>query len=405
LKLLFLAAEPPCALEHNGASQNLLDIIKHLHGRHEISLLTFCSSREEATQAPALKPFCHHVDTVLLRLPGKHHWKLRFRTLLTGRPSFVTICESIEMKRKLVELTRREAFDVIQFQGIYMAPYVDAIPRPRVAATVLHEIELNVVRLYRDFKAAGSPAAKAYRLKDWLNMVSFEPAACGKFDRVIVCCGQDQHVLTAYDPTINTAVIPFGVDDALFDIESGTDDGTRLVFLGSYRHPPNVDGALFFANEILPMVREQLPAVTLSLVGGSPPESIRDLARHDGVEVTGYVEDLTAHLKSAAVCVAPVRYGAGQKTKVLTAMAAAKPVVSTRLGIESLDAVPGRDLLVADEPQEFAGQIVRLLRDPGLRRSIGEHGRRLAQHRYSWRKNVVLLEQIYQDIRARSARA
>jgi glycosyltransferase involved in cell wall biosynthesis len=405
LRLLFVSAEPPCATEHNGASQNLLEIIKHLHSRHEISLLTFCWSRDEIARAPALKRYCRDVETVLFPEPPERHWKVRLTTLLTTKPSFVTVCQSIEMKQKLIGMTQRETFDVIQIQGIYMAPYLDAIATPRKAAMVLHEVELNMLRLYRDYQAADSFATKVYRLKDWLNMVYFEPAACARFDKVIVCCRHEHNLLTAYNPTVDASVIPFGVDDSLFEVEPGDSDEPNLLFLGSFRYPPNVDAALFLCNEIFPLIRAELPAARLSLVGGSPPAAVRLLARRTNIEVTGYVDDLNAFLQRTSVCVAPVRYGAGQKTKILAAMAAGRPVVSTRLGIESLEAVAGRDLLVADDPLDFAQKVLTLLRDAGLRRFIGKQGRRLVQDRHFWKTNIQLLEAAYEEIRVRRNRA
>ena len=404
MRILFVSSDSPAPLNHHGASQNLLDMIKTLSVKHDISVLTFCCSDEEKRRASELRRYCRRIETVVLPPIGKNQLRRRLTTLLTGKPAFVTFCKSHEMSARLAELTRQESFDVIQFQSTEMAQYVDYVSSPSRAATVLHEIDVSLVRFYREFKAEEDLARKGYKLKDYLNMMMYEPTICERFDGIIACSQQDAGVLRAFNSRVHVSVIPFGVDDSYFGIESDGNAAPSMLFVGSYVHPPNVDAVLYFCKEILPKVRDSSPHVTLYITGGSPPDAIRRLSSDPGIVVTGYVEDLGESLRRATVCIAPLRFGAGQKTKVLAAMAAGKAIVSTRLGVESLAVVPDRDVLVADSPAEFAGKVVRLLNDPPLRSSLGASARRLISEQHSWNSNVARLEAVYSELAARKAR-
>jgi glycosyltransferase involved in cell wall biosynthesis len=132
---------------------------------------------------------------------------------------------------------------------------------------------------------------------------------------------------------------------------------------------PNADAAQFLVRDILPLVRLQVPAVELFLVGQNPPPSVRALAGN-GVVVTGFVEDIRSEYARSAVAVAPVRFGSGTLYKLLEPLALGVPVVTTSTGIGGLDLIAGEDVLVADNARGLADHIVRLLRDPGLRQSL-----------------------------------
>jgi glycosyltransferase involved in cell wall biosynthesis len=116
------------------------------------------------------------------------------------------------------------------------------------------------------------------------------------------------------------------------------------------------------------------------------------------VELTGFVPDLRPHLAAASVVVVPLRLGGGTRLKIVEAMAMGKPIVSTTLGAEGIDALPGRDILIADEPESFATSVVRLLDDAPLRARLGESARRLAVERYSWTTVAASLERFFRDV-------
>jgi glycosyltransferase involved in cell wall biosynthesis len=146
-----------------------------------------------------------------------------------------------------------------------------------------------------------------------------------------------------------------------------------LVFVGSFQHPPNVDAVLWFAREVLPLLRAQAQ-IELHVIGNGAPETITQLAA-DGIPVHGYVKDLAPFMDGCRISIAPLRVGAGVKGKVNMAMSYGLPVVATTTAVEGMHAIAGSDVLVADTPAEFATAILRLYADDALWNTRAVNGR------------------------------
>lgn len=157
-----------------------------------------------------------------------------------------------------------------------------------------------------------------------------------------------------------------------------------LMFIGHFRHDPNVDAVLYFCREVLPLIKQAAPDVRLSIVGSSPPEEVRKLARED-VKVLGFVPDIIPLLNASTVSIAPLRYGGGLKGKIGEAMAHGLPVVTTSVGIEGFGVTPGDNILVGDTPELFAKAVVELIRDKGLYERIRKAAWVFVNERYSVR--------------------
>jgi len=147
-----------------------------------------------------------------------------------------------------------------------------------------------------------------------------------------------------------------------------------LMFVGGYQHPPNVDAATWFAREIFPLVRRELPDVVLHLIGSKATNEVKALGELPGVVFEGYVEDIEPFLDGCRVAVAPLRYGAGVKGKVNMSMSYGQPVVATPMAVEGMFAEPGRDVLVASDAADFAAKVVAAYRDEALWNTLSEHG-------------------------------
>jgi glycosyltransferase involved in cell wall biosynthesis len=150
-------------------------------------------------------------------------------------------------------------------------------------------------------------------------------------------------------------------------------DRNALIFVGAYTHPPNVDAALFFVNEVLPLIVAAKPNVRLRLIGFAPPPEVLALAS-DEVEVLGYVEETAPYLDSSYISIAPIRFGAGVKGKIGDAMAHRLPVVTTSVGVEGFGLTPGDNILVGNTPREFADAVIRLLVDDALHEKLAQAG-------------------------------
>lgn len=156
-----------------------------------------------------------------------------------------------------------------------------------------------------------------------------------------------------------------------------------LVFVGGFRHPPNVDAVRWFASEVFPRIREQLPQVTFHCIGGDVPPEIAALAGQSGIEVHGHLPDIRPYMDGARVALAPLRYGAGVKGKVNLSMAHGQPVVATNCAVEGMHLRPGEDVLVADDAEAFAQAVVSLHQDETLWRTLSVNGLRNVEQHFS----------------------
>lgn len=182
-------------------------------------------------------------------------------------------------------------------------------------------------------------------------------------------------------------VIPTGVDTQSIRPAPAPDGPPRLLFAGTLGYPPNAQGIGWFAEQVWPQVRQALPDARLDIAGRDPPASVIALGNREGITVVGPVPEMAPYFARARAVVVPILTGAGIRVKIVEAMANGRAVVSTSLGWEGLPYVePGRHLLVADEPSEFAAATVRLLREPALRMQLATEARALAERRYDWRE-------------------
>lgn len=155
--------------------------------------------------------------------------------------------------------------------------------------------------------------------------------------------------------------------------------GNAILFVGGFRHQPNVDAVLWFTHEIFPIIRVRMPDAVFRIAGSHPPEEIYALQAIPGVEVLGYVSDTSMYLDNAAVSVAPLRYGAGMKGKVTEALSSGLPVVTTSFGAQGLGAVSGKHLYIADNAADFAEGVIKTLTDPAKAEQMGVEGQALVE--------------------------
>jgi glycosyltransferase involved in cell wall biosynthesis len=303
-----------------------------------------------------------------------------------------------EMRRAVDRLLRAKRFDLVNLEFSFLggcdlrqAPPGERPPRLVVDS---HNIDYELARQYARF--GRSLAHRLYAAVNWRKLRREELSTYRNADGVYLCSAADERRLLEQASGVRTAVIPNAADVEYYQPRP-TDpppDGRTLVFFGHLSYAPNVDGVIYFVEQIWPRVAEAHPEARLKLVGGSPSPSLQRL-NGPRVELTGFVPDLRPHLAAAAAVVVPLRLGGGTRLKIVEAMAMGKAIVSTSLGAEGIEAVPGHDLLIEDRPEAFAEAVNRLLYDPGLAARLGRSARRLAVERYSWSGAAQALESFY----------
>jgi len=246
-----------------------------------------------------------------------------------------------------------------------------------------HNVESMIFE--RHARTAGSAPLRWFWRSQWRKMERFEREACRRFAGVVAVSEADRALFGERFGARRTFAIPTAVDAEYFRPRTGPTVDGRLVFTGSMDWLPNEDAILYFVDEILPRVAARVPTVSLAVVGRRPsPRLSRRLAERPDVIVTGRVDDVRPHMESADVFVIPLRIGGGTRIKAYEAMAMAKPVVSTPVGIEGLPVRDGEHFVLAERADDFAGAVVRLLQEPGYRHHLGQAARRFVESSCSW---------------------
>jgi glycosyltransferase involved in cell wall biosynthesis len=198
-----------------------------------------------------------------------------------------------------------------------------------------------------------------------------ELAAYRTADAVIVVTDDDERILRAEGDMSPLFLLPI-----VMPVHPRT-PGTRqpeLLFIAGFDHPPNLDGLRWFVKDIWLRVHEEVPDARLTIIGSNTPAEVEAFGTMNGIQVLGFVEDTTSHLDRAAISIAPLRYGAGMKGKVVEAMSYGLPVVTTSVGMQGINAVSGEHCLIADNAAEFAEALITLLKDPQRAQEIGLAG-------------------------------
>lgn len=265
------------------------------------------------------------------------------------------------------------------------------ISRPEVAETYLapvralasqalviyDTVDLHWVRFERGAAFASDQAEGLQRAERYRRL---ELANAGAADRVIAITEDERARLLKEDPGLDVRVLPN--IHPVADQTAGLDERRDLFFIGGFQHEPNVDAMHYFADEILPMIRAELPDVRLRIVGSQMPDSVRALAS-SAIETVGYVAEVEPYFAQARVFVAPLRHGAGMKGKIGHSLSQGLPVVTTRIGAEGMGLRDGIDALIADDAREFASAVIRLYQDETLWSGLSNAGMDLMRERYS----------------------
>jgi len=403
LSILYVSHKP-ASPPRSGGQVRIHAIMNELSKRHDLTAVMLVDDEfdiEECRQA--MQAYCRNVVLV-----PNHHSRSGLAKRLAQLRSIAST-RSFERQQVMVpalrdalhEVMHSTRFDIVnlEFSFLGYCNLRQAAPQEKPPAVVVdsHNIDYEIARQYA--QSGSNLSRRLYEGINWRKLRTEELKTYGDADGVYLCSTSDQRRVLDEIPGANTAVIPNAADVEYYQPRE-TDprpERNTLLFFGLLSYVPNVDGLSYFIQEIWPHVTKANPDARLKIVGANPPASLRALAGQN-IEFTGFVPDLRPHLAAAAAVVVPLRLGGGTRLKIVEAMAMGKAIVSTTLGAEGIDAVPGRDILIADQPESFAAEVNRLLADPGLATDIGQSARQLAVQRYSWKSAVQKLEQFYRQI-------
>lgn len=369
------------------------NLIRHLAQSHEVTVLA-SETRGEAAAARQLRELGPRVHTVPLRLGEA----LRGCAVsgLRGEPLQAGYCRSERLSRALSGLLAEGRFDLVHVEHLRAAHLAEVIPVGMPA--VYDSVDCISLLLDRTREASHSPLRRLLSAFELPRARGYEAHLMWRFARIAVTSAQDRAVLLDLAPGAPVEVVRNGVDlDYFQPVPDARREPATIVFSGKMSYHANVTALLHFVRKVFPLVRRSRPGARLRVVGSNPPASVRALASDPHISVTGFLPDLRWALGGSTVAVCPVRVKAGVQNKLLEALAMGLPVVSTSAGVQGLDVEPGRDLLVADDPAEFADQLCWLLGDPARRAEIGQSGRAYAERHHRWSDAARKLEALHEE--------
>ena len=384
MKLLMLSSWCPYPPD-NGSRLRIYHLTRELARRgHEIKMLALGQEDSDRAAARAgLSPLCAlGVEVFPSRFfrPGTAKALLGF---LSPRPRHLLDTHQAEAAQAIARECRSGEYDAVLAMELGVAHYV---PRDTRTPCLLDQIEVSgFLKTVREADTARA------RLRRGLTLTKVRTHVASLGRQYALWTPVSEAEAQAVRELIGSSapplqVLPNGVDldGNAFD-PAAPYDPEGLIYNGALSFSANLDAVRWFTKAILPIIQQERPAARLRVTGrdGSLP-SDDPLRRQSGVELTGYLDDVRPAVRGAAVCVAPLRQGQGTRLKILEAMALGTPVVATARGAEGIAATPGQEILVADEPAEFAAATLRLMSDRTLRARIGAAGRRLVERRYGW---------------------
>jgi glycosyltransferase involved in cell wall biosynthesis len=384
-KLLFLSQTLPFPPD-GGVQIRTYNVMRLLARTYDVTALCFyragiCSSPQAVDAALAgLREFA---EVEAFPIPQEHSrarlaWD-HLRSVALRRAYTVFSYESEPFRRRVKELLRTREFDLVHVDSLDLSGSLPLL-EGRPVVCVHHNVESALLR--RRAQNERSPLLRRYIALQADLLEAEERRWCGRVALNVAVSAEDRRRLEAMVPRARVTVVPNGVDTGTFRPGAGRQQG--IVFVGGYSWYPNRDALAHFAGDVLPLLRAGGADAGVTWVGRAPA-AVRDeyRARH-GIDLTGYVDDIRPYVHRAACYVVPLRVGGGTRLKILDAWAMGKAVVSTSVGCEGLDARDGENILVRDDPAEFAAAVRRVLDDAALRAHLGEGARRTAEKVYDW---------------------
>jgi glycosyltransferase involved in cell wall biosynthesis len=296
------------------------------------------------------------------------------------RPRSVVDTYSAEMDSLVQQIVRDRSYELLIACQIDTAPYahpVKGLPK------VLEEAELTT--LYERFAKERHPLKRLRAALTWWKLREYMARLLTGFDGCTVVSKQEQERIMQVAPGLRSvAVVANGVDVNHYAGDYGPVEPDTLVYAGALTYRANFDAMSFFLREVFPLIRASRPGVMLYITGRQDGVPLHRLPHDDSVVFTGYLDDIRPRVARSWVSVVPLRIGGGTRLKVLESLALGTPVVATRKGIEGLDLVPGRDLLVADQAGELASAVLRVLGSERLRAKLSKRGRATVKSTYEW---------------------
>lgn len=383
--MLFLSQRIPYP-PNKGDKIRSFNILKYFAQTHRIHLGCFIDDPEDWAHVGALEKICADVCIA----PLNQTWgKIRSMTaFFTGAPLNLPYFHDRKLADWSTKVLGGIKPDVAFAFSSQMAQYF-LTPRPRPRRIIVDYCDVDSDKWLQYAKSKNWPMNWVFE-REGRTLLAYDRRVGERIDYGAFVAKPEVELFQRLAPELAHKIhaIGNGIDGDYFSPDREYDnpypnDSAKLLFTGAMDYWPNVDAVSWFAREMFPILKQRVPGVEFYVVGGNPTAEVQKLDRIDGVHVAGRVPDMRPYFAHANVSVVPMRIARGIQNKVLEAMAMAKPVVTTRQSLDGIDAIPDRDLLLADDVETFVACTLRCLRDPEAQ-TMGRNARKLIAGAYTW---------------------
>ncbi len=394
MNILFVTTEVPSPKGGGGLIANYYHLRGLVAEGHRVVLV--CLVTEDAADAV---PEIDGLERIVL-IPGVPPTTAvrLLANLLQKEPAPIRKYMGVKARSTLRALFAEYSFDLVHLASLHTAFLVRDLRDLTDAPVVLyqHNVQSRVHELF--FRMQSHPLRRWYARLQWRKMAGYEADACRRFERVLTFSQNDADTISGLSQGSTVSWLPLAVDAQRL-LSVSQPESFDLLWIGTLRWPPNVDSLRWFMDDLVPGILAARPETSIAVAGSSPPDWLTGVADgRPGIRVLGEVDDAHDLMARSRVVVVPLRIGSGVRVKILEALALRRAVLCTSLGCEGIEVRAGEHLVVADAPDKFAGEAIRLLGDADLRRNLGARGQELVVNRHDYRKVGREMSALYEAL-------
>jgi sugar transferase (PEP-CTERM/EpsH1 system associated) len=372
---------------NRGGKIRPFNMIRHLSEKHEVTVATVAHSQEEVEAGADLRKHCARVLYDVI--PSPVRWAQAASVLPTRLPSSVQYFRSGKLLSDVVEISRREKFDAVVVHCAFAAQYARQVDAP-LRMMDFGDLDSGKWLDYAHERRFPMSAAYWFEAK---KLRRYELELARKFTVCTFTAPGELDEFRAMAPGVRSDLIPNGVDATFFRLRTPRAERPPVIaFLGRMDYFPNVKGAIWFANEVFPLIQKRRSDAVFRIIGSNPIGSITALTSNPGVKVTGSVPDVREFLDDVAVSVVPLTLARGTQNKMLECMAMGVPVVATPQAAKGVHAKVDRDYLVASSAEEWTAAVIRVIESAQLEEQLAASGRAQVESAHNWVASMAKLD-------------